>query len=97
MLKLLPLAVVVILGGCASLTDEGAKVRVVAQQDRSACKYLKLITVRASLGPDKPGQVLKMAFNETAAAGGDGFYIINNNQDWFDGAAISGEALRCSK
>jgi len=85
------------LAGCASLTDEGTKVRVVSEQAKQSCTYLKLVTERASLGPDKPGQVLKKAFNETAAAGGDSFYMINISQDVFDGASISGEALKCAK
>ena len=97
MLKLIALTVATTLVGCASLSEDGSKVRVVSEQAKQGCKYLKLVTVRASLGPDKPGQALKNAFNETAAAGGDSFYIINNSQDWVDGASISGEALRCAR
>lgn len=81
--------------GCASLTDEGAKVRIVTAQEKPACQFVKLITVRAPLGPDKTGQALKKALNETAAAGGDSFFPVNINQDLFDGASASGEALKC--
>ena len=97
MLKAPVLALTVLLLGCASLTEEGAKVRVISAQEKQGCKYLKLVTVRASLGPDKTGQALKSALNETAAAGGDSFLPININQDLFDGASASGEALKCSK
>jgi hypothetical protein len=96
-LKPVLIAASLLLSSCASLTDAGAKVRVVSEQDRKACAYLKLVTIRVSLGPDKPGQALKKAFNETAEAGGDSLFVINNSQDVFDGAAIAGEALRCSK
>ena len=82
--------------GCANLTEDGAKVRVISAPEKQGCTYLKLITVRASLGPDKTGQALKLALNETAAAGGNSFLPININQDWFDGASASGEALKCS-
>lgn len=87
----------VFLVGCANLTEDGAKVRVISAQDKQGCKFLKLITVRASLGPDKTGQALKLALNETAAAGGDSFYAVNINQDLFDGASAAGEALKCGR
>lgn len=94
---LVVLAVTVASAGCASLTEEGSKVRVISKQEKQGCTYLKLITVRASLGPDKTGQALKMALNETAIAGGDSFLPININQDWFDGASAAGEALKCTR
>ena len=58
--------------------------------------------MRASLdpdkpGPDKPGQVLKKAMNETSEAGGDSPFIINKSPDVFDGASLSGEALLRAK
>ena len=91
------LAASVALVGCTTETEGGSKVRVVSEPLRQSCKYFKLITVRASLGPDKPGQVLKKAMNETSEAGGDSLFIINNTQDVFDGASLSGEALLCAK
>lgn len=86
-----------LLVGCANLTEEGAKVRVITGQEKAGCKFLKLVTVRASLGPDKTGQALKLALNETATAGGDSFLPVNINQDWFDGASAAGEALKCGR
>lgn len=97
MYKLIAFSLAVVVVGCASLTEDGAKVRVVSAQEKHGCTYLKLVTVRASLGPDKTGQALKLALNETAAAGGDSFFSFNINQDWFDGASASGEALKCAK
>lgn len=96
MFKVIGALLIGMMTGCATLTEEGAKVRVISAQEKQGCKYLKLITVRASLGPDKTGQALKSALNETAVAGGNSFLPININQDWFDGASASGEALRCS-
>jgi hypothetical protein len=81
--------------GCASLSEDGARVRIVTAQEKPSCQFIKLVTVRASLGPDKTGQALKRALNETAAAGGDSFFPVNINQDWFDGASAAGEALKC--
>lgn len=86
---------VVSVSGCASLSEEGARVRIVTAQEKPSCQFIKLVTVRAPLGPDKTGQALKRALNETAAAGGDSFYPVNINQDWFDGASAAGEALKC--
>jgi hypothetical protein len=97
MRQFVALSLAALLAGCASLSDEGAKVRVITGPEKQGCAYLKLVTVRASLGPDKTGQALKLALNQVAAAGGDSFYPININQDWFDGASAAGEALKCSK
>lgn len=86
-----------LVAGCTSLTEDGGKVRVITAQEKTGCKFIKLVTVRASLGPDKTGQALKAALNETAAAGGDSFMPVNINQDWFDGASAAGEALKCGR
>lgn len=89
--------VLALLSGCAStLSADGERVRVVTEQQRQACKFIKLVTVRKSLGPDKPGSALKEAMNETAAAGGNGFYLITNTVHWADGASVAGEALICA-
>lgn len=82
--------------GCAStLSTEGERVRVVTEQQRQSCKFIRLVTVRKSLGPDKPGSALKEAMNETAAAGGNGLYIITSTVHWADGASVAGEAMTC--
>ncbi|MBI1174786.1 MAG: hypothetical protein GC139_05915 [Sideroxydans sp.] len=87
---------VLVLGGCATqLTPAGEKVRVVTEAQRSNCEFIKLISYRAGLGPDKPGSALKGALNEAAEVGANGFYIITNTIHWADGASVSGEALKC--
>lgn len=91
------LAAAAAVAGCATLSDEGAKVRIVTALEKPDCQFVKLVTVRAPLGPDKTGQALKKALNETAEAGGDSFYPVNINQDLFDGASASGEALKCKR
>lgn len=82
--------------GCATtMTPAGEKVRIVTEQQRSSCRFIKLVTVRKNLGPDKPGNALKEAMNEAAAAGGNGLFLVTNSMDWIDGASVAGEALDC--
>lgn len=84
----------VLLAGCATqLTDGGSKVRLVT--DKQGCEVIRLVTVQASLGPDKPGSALKAAMNETASMGGNALFLVTNSTHWFDGASVAGEALRC--
>ncbi|AWY01584.1 hypothetical protein A8139_17645 [Marinomonas primoryensis] len=86
-----------LLVGCANnLTKEGEKVRVFSGDQRSErCEFIKLISVEVNLGPNKSGSALQKALNETAAVGGNEFFIINNDIHWFDGASVTGEALKC--
>lgn len=86
------------LAGCATqLTKEGERVRVVTDNQKESCEYIKLITVHVGLGPDKPGSALKKALNRTAEVGGNGFYLISSEGNAFDGASVSGEALKCNR
>ena len=89
--------VILLLAGCATnLTSEGEKVRVVTDdQKQDDCKFIKLISVRAGLGPDKPSSALKKALNEAGGVGANGFYVITNVVHWADGASVTGEALNC--
>jgi hypothetical protein len=92
---LLPVAALV---GCATtLTPDGGKVRIVTERERPSCKFVKIVTAHASLGPDKPGNALKEAMNEVAAAGGNGLFVITNTEQWADGASVAGEALNCGR
>jgi hypothetical protein len=93
---LLGIVVFALVGCAATLTPDGEKVRVVSEsQKERSCKFIKLISVKADLGPDKPGSALRLALNATAAVGGNGFFIITNTVHWIDGASVSGEALNC--
>jgi len=95
-IRLLSLIVVAFAFGCSvALTKDAEAVRVVTDNQKERCEFIKLITVRVGLGPDKPGSALKKALNQTAAAGGNSFYLISSNGD-IDGASVSGEALKCS-
>jgi hypothetical protein len=96
-MRLLTVIIVGLLVGCTSLTKEGERVRVITANQKEGCEYLKLITERAGLGPDKLGSALKKALNETADAGGDSFYLIYTEGNIFDGASVSGEALKCKR
>jgi hypothetical protein len=82
--------------GCATnLTPAGEKVRIVTESQRDNCEFIKIVSYRAGLGPDKPGSALKGALNEVAKLGGNGLYIVTNTVHWADGATVSGEALIC--
>ncbi|WP_421883225.1 hypothetical protein [Methylibium sp.] len=96
MKKLTAVMFALALSGCATqLTDAGSKVRVVTEQQRPGCQFVKLVSAQADLGPDKPGSALKKAMNEVAAVGGNGLFLVTNTVHWFDGASVTGEALKC--
>lgn len=86
-----------LLSGCATnLTAEGQKVRIVTEnQKENNCEFLKFISVRVGLGPDKPGSALKKAMNEAGSIGANGFYLISDTVHWAEGASVTGEALKC--
>jgi hypothetical protein len=70
------------LTGCATtLTDAGQRVRIVTADQKDRCEFIKLATYKQRLGPDKPGTALKAVLNETATAGGNGFYIVSASTD----------------
>jgi 2-phospho-L-lactate guanylyltransferase (CobY/MobA/RfbA family) len=89
-------ATLAMLAGCAtSLTDAAGKVQIVTAAQKEKCQTMKLVTVNQRLGPDKPGNAMKSALNEAAAAGGNAFYVVSTSLDWAEGASVVGEALRC--
>jgi hypothetical protein len=84
------------LTGCATaLTDAGQQVKIVTANQKERCETIKLVTFNQRLGPDKPGNAMKAVLNETAAVGGNGFYLVSTSMDWAEGASVVGEALRC--
>lgn len=88
----------VMLAGCAvPLTPAAEKVQLVSAQQKEKCQRIKLVTFNQRLGPDKPGNAIKNALNEAAAAGADSFFIVSSTTDWAEGASVIGEALRCNK
>lgn len=85
-----------LLAGCATQpTGDGAKVRVVSDAQRDRCQFIQMVKGSRSLGPDKLGNALQEALNAAAAAGGNGLYVVTQGIHAFDGASVSGEALRC--
>ena len=89
-------ASLVLLVGCATpLTDAAQKVQIVTAAQKEKCQAIKLVTFNQRLGPDKPGNAMKSALNETAAVGGNAFYVVSTSSDWAEGASVVGEALRC--
>lgn len=95
-MKSLFLLVPVMLAGCAvPLTPGAEKVQLVSAQQKEKCQRVKLVTFNQRLGPDKPGNAMKSALNEAAAAGADSFFVVSSTMDWAEGASVVGEALRC--
>jgi hypothetical protein len=87
-----------LLAGCAvPLSPTAEKVRLVSAQQKESCERIKLVTFNQRLGPDKPGNAMKSALNEAAAAGADSFFVVSSSTELIDGASVVGEALRCSK
>lgn len=97
MKSILPILGLAVLAGCATaLTDEGRRVKIVTANQKERCETIKVVTFNQRLGPDKPGNPMKAVLNETAAAGGNGLYVVSTSTDWAEGASVVGEALRCS-
>lgn len=89
-------ATLALLAGCAtSLTGAAEKVQIVTAAQKEKCQTIKLVTFNQRLGPDKPGNAMRSALNEAAAAGGNAFYVVSTSSDWAEGASVVGEALRC--
>lgn len=89
-------AALALLAGCATtLTDAAQKVQIVTAAQKEKCQTIKLVTFNQRLGPDKPGNAMKAALNEAAAAGGNAFYVVSTSTDWAEGASVIGEALHC--
>lgn len=85
-----------VLAGCSTtLTGAAEKVQIVTAAQKEKCQTIKLVTFNQRLGPDKPGNAMKAALNETAAVGGNAFYVVSTSSDWAEGASVVGEALRC--
>lgn len=83
-------------GGCATnLSPQAEKMKLVSASEKEHCGRIKLVSYTQTLGPDKPGNALKGAMNEAAAAGANSFYIVSTSTHAFDGASVIGEALRC--
>jgi hypothetical protein len=96
MRKFMLAASITALAGCAvPLTPDAEKIRLVTSQQKERCERVKLVTFNQRLGPDKPGNAMKGALNEAAAAGANGFYVVSTSSDWAEGASVVGEALRC--
>ena len=85
----------IILGCAVPLSPAAEKIELINANQKEKCERVKLISFNQSLGPDKPGNALKGALNEAAAAGADSFFVVSSTSHAFDGASVVGEALRC--
>jgi len=93
---ILSITFAVFLMGCATeLIGSAKEVRVISIEQKTKCQFLGLITTEQRLGPDKPGNALKKAYNDAAVFGANAIYIITSNNDWAEGASVSAEAYKC--
>jgi hypothetical protein len=76
---------------------ETSGVRIVSESQRSTCKFLGLISVRKSLGPNKLKGAFNKAMKEVSKLGGNGLYVVVQGLDWAEGAQVTGEALLCEQ
>lgn len=78
------------------VSPEAKNVRVVSAAQKKRCDFVRTISARQPIGPDKKGDALKMALNEAAAAGANAFYVISTTDEGgIKGTVLLGEALRC--
>jgi hypothetical protein len=98
-LKIIGIAVLgltTVLAACATLTPEGANVKVVTDgQKEKYCDFLTIVSARQGLGPSKEEDALIQVRNKVASAGGNAMRLVSVNQHWADGATASAEALKC--
>lgn len=86
----------VLLSGCATTLTPGAeKVRIVDRSQVASCERVKLITASERVGTDKPGNAMKAAMNEAAAAGANSLLIVSTSMNTFEGASVVAEAFSC--
>lgn len=89
-------AALLLLPALSRAEKPASNVRVVVDEaTRKSCHYLGLVSVRQAMGPNKPGGALKKAMRKVEAMGGNGLFLVNQSQNLFDGASVSGEALFC--
>jgi hypothetical protein len=93
-MKALLLATVAALSltACATqLNAAGAGVRLIPDSKRASCQFLRTITA-------KSGQAIPAmndALNQAAAAGANSLFVVTNEDGFWNGASVTGEALKC--
>ena len=89
-------AVLILMPALSHAERPAPNVRIVEDEaTRRSCRYLGLVSVRQAMGTNKAGGALKKAMRKVEAMGGNGLFLINQSQNLFDGASVSGEALLC--
>lgn len=106
MKKLLPaalasLVVLAMSAGCTKaimVTPQAQNVKLVTAAQKKNCEFIKTISTRQLIGPDKTGDALKLALNDAGAADANAFYVIESkNEGGIKGGVVTGEALRCKR
>ncbi len=89
------------INGCiSSLSQQGAKVRLVTANQKESCDFINVVTSQsswgASAGHNTQG-VMNELRNQVAQLGGNALYIISSNTPglFSEQASGSGEALKC--
>ncbi|WP_164840447.1 DUF4156 domain-containing protein [Collimonas arenae] len=97
MKKAIVVTILAALCGCSvPLAPEAKQVRLISDAEKQRCEFIRLLTVNQRVGPDKAGNAMRSILNATAAAGGNGFYLVSSSTNWEDGATVVGEALLCN-
>ena len=87
---------VISLSGCATSLEPGAeKIRMITADQKGACDSLGLVTMDQQLGPYKASNSMNMVLNEVLRRGGNSVFLVSQGRSGFDGASVTGEALRC--
>ena len=85
-----------LLSGCATSLEPGAeKIRMITAEQKGVCESLGIVTMDQQLGPYKTSNSMNMMLNEVLRRGGNSVFLVSQGRSGFDGASVTGEALRC--
>jgi hypothetical protein len=80
----------------ATTSPQAKNVKLVTAAQKKNCEFIKTVSSRQLIGPDKTGDALKLALNEAGEANANAFYVMSSaNEGGVKGGVVTGEALRC--
>ena len=77
--------------------EKPPEVRLITAEERRACEYLGPVTIGSAWAWHSSKGAMKGAYRKVAAMGGDSLFLAGQNNDFWTGAAVNGEAYRCLK
>ena len=96
---ILLLSIFALTTGCLiKLTDEGSRVRLISESQKTNCQSVGVVTGSTSLGANtghEAESAMNEARNKAAKLGGNALYIIDKNSNEVSTSVI-GEAFNCS-